>query len=150
MSLQMLLILVKKVMQIVTLIMTWMMKTWTPARNYLMPNSSYRMMELEPSEEDFRESTPHMEKKFLVFGSCLFELLKRCPECGAVIIKQKNKTSWKPIISSSYTLNQMLTIHGRLRAIGKLTHLPPSQWLTLNGMGDAIALDIVPSMVLIH
>jgi len=29
MSLQMLLILVKKVMQMVTLIMTWMMKTWT-------------------------------------------------------------------------------------------------------------------------
>lgn len=33
-----------------------MMKTWTPARNYLMPNSSYRMMEVEPSEEDFIKS----------------------------------------------------------------------------------------------
>ena len=49
--------------------------------------------EVEPSEDDFKESTPHTEKKFLVFGSCLFELLKRCPECGDVIIKRKNKTS---------------------------------------------------------
>ena len=50
-------------------------------------------MEVEPSEEDFKEPTSHKEKKFLVFGSCLFQLLKRCPECGDVIIKQKNKTS---------------------------------------------------------
>ena len=49
--------------------------------------------EVEPSEDDFKESTLHTEKKFLVFGSCLFELLKRWPECGDVIIKRKNKTS---------------------------------------------------------
>ena len=49
--------------------------------------------EVEPSEDDFKESSPHTEKKFLVFGSCLFELLKRCPECGDLIIKRKNKTS---------------------------------------------------------
>ena len=43
-TLQMLLILVTKVMQMVTLILTWVMKTWTPAGSYLMPNSSYQMM----------------------------------------------------------------------------------------------------------
>ena len=50
-------------------------------------------MEVEPSEDEFQESPPHREKKFLVFGSCLNELLKRCPECGDAIIQQKNKTS---------------------------------------------------------
>ncbi|XP_068758424.1 uncharacterized protein [Montipora capricornis] len=50
-------------------------------------------MEVEPSEDDFKESPPHRDRKFLVFGSCLNELLKRCPECGHAIIQQKNKTS---------------------------------------------------------
>ncbi|XP_044181017.1 uncharacterized protein LOC122962175, partial [Acropora millepora] len=95
MSLQMMLILVTKVMQMVTLIMTWMMKTWTPAGNYLMPNSSYQMMTGRWSHLKMTLKSPLLtrKKKFLVFGSCLFELLKRCPECGDVIIKRKNKTS---------------------------------------------------------
>ena len=50
-------------------------------------------MEVEPSEDEFQESPAHREKKFLVFGSCFNELLKRCPECGDGIIQQKNKTS---------------------------------------------------------
>ena len=49
-------------------------------------------MGVEPSEEEFQESPPDREKKFVVFGSCLNELLKRCPECGDAIIQQKSKT----------------------------------------------------------
>ena len=87
-------------------------------------------MGVEPSEDEFQESSP---EKLVVFGSCLNELLKRCPECEDAIIQQKNKTcgsmlsveltchsghtknmgiptsceketSWKPAIFRSYTL----------------------------------------------
>ena len=49
--------------------------------------------DMAPSEDEFQESPPDREKKFMVFGSCLNELLKRCPECGDAIIQQKSKTT---------------------------------------------------------
>ena len=36
--------------------------------------------------------TPDCEKKYLVFDSCLNKLLKRCPDCGDVIIQQQRNT----------------------------------------------------------
>ena len=50
-------------------------------------------LEVEPSEDEFQESTPHRKKKIPVSGSYLNELLKRCPECGDAIIQPKNKTA---------------------------------------------------------
>ena len=72
-----------------------MIKIWTPAGNYLMHISFYLMITLKWNHLDINFKSPLLiwKKKFLVFGSCLNELLKRCPECGDAIIHQKNKTS---------------------------------------------------------
>ena len=45
------------------------------------------------SEYEFEDGSPESEKKYLVFGSCLNNLLKKCPKCGGVIIDQKRKTT---------------------------------------------------------
>ena len=44
------------------------------------------------TEEELESYSPDSEKKILVFNSCLDELLKRCPQCGDVIIQQNRKT----------------------------------------------------------
>ena len=44
------------------------------------------------TEEELESYSPDSEKKFLVFHSCLDELLKRCPQCGDVVIQQNRKT----------------------------------------------------------
>ena len=44
------------------------------------------------TEEELESYSPDSEKKFLVFNSCLDELLKRCPQCGDVVIQQNRKT----------------------------------------------------------
>lgn len=44
------------------------------------------------SENELESHSPEYEKKFLVFNSCLDELLKRCPQCGDVVIQQTRKT----------------------------------------------------------
>ena len=36
---------------------------------------------------------PDTDKKYLVFGNCLDQLLKRCPKCGVVVTGQKKKTT---------------------------------------------------------
>ena len=41
---------------------------------------------------DCTSITPDCEKKYLVFDSCLNKLLKRCPDCGDVIIQQQRNT----------------------------------------------------------
>ena len=41
---------------------------------------------------DYASSTPDCEKKYLVFDSCLSKLLKRCPDCGDVIVQHERKT----------------------------------------------------------
>ena len=46
-----------------------------------------------PPEDEFEKGSPDSEKKFLVFGSCLNHLLKRCPKCGGVVIEQKRKAT---------------------------------------------------------
>lgn len=46
----------------------------------------------DENDGDCTCSTPDCEKKYLVFDSCLDKLLKRCPDCGDVIIKRERKT----------------------------------------------------------
>ena len=48
-----------------------------------------------PSEDEFDmgSSTPDKERKLIVFDSCLSKLLKRCPECGDVVVKHDSKTT---------------------------------------------------------
>ena len=43
------------------------------------------------SEHEFEDGSPDSEKEFLVFGSCLKNLLKKCPKCGGVTIDEKRK-----------------------------------------------------------
>lgn len=46
----------------------------------------------DENDGDCTSSTPDCEKKYLVFDSCLNMLLKRCPDCGDVIIQHERKT----------------------------------------------------------
>ena len=41
---------------------------------------------------DCTSSTPDCEKKYLVLDSCLNKLLKRCPDCGDIIMQHERKT----------------------------------------------------------
>ena len=46
----------------------------------------------DENDGDYTSSTPDCEKKYLVFDSCLSKLLKRCPDCGDVIVQHERKT----------------------------------------------------------
>ena len=46
----------------------------------------------DENDGDLTYSTPDFEKKYLVFDSCLKKLLKRCPDCGDVIIQHETET----------------------------------------------------------
>ena len=46
----------------------------------------------DENDGDCTSSTRDCEKKYLLFDSCLNKLLKRCPDCGDVIIQHDRKT----------------------------------------------------------
>ena len=55
----------------------------------LSPDGHESEGEIESEEET---ESPDTEKKYLVFKSCLDQLLTHCPKCGQVVIDQKRKT----------------------------------------------------------
>ena len=67
--------------------------------------------ELEPSD---------MDKKYLVFSSCLEHLLKRWPKCGVVVTGQKKKTTGSMLSVEMTCLD------------GHITHWDPNQSLKEN------------------
>ena len=71
-----------------------MVKIWTPSWKLSDAEQFYLMMTWKWNHLKMNFKSPLLtgEKRFLVFGPCLNELLTRY-ECGDAIIQQKNKTS---------------------------------------------------------
>ena len=46
----------------------------------------------DENDGDYTSSSCDSKKKYLVFDSCLTKLLKRCPDCGDVIVQHERKT----------------------------------------------------------
>ena len=63
---------------------------WLPGEEKFSNDDN--LLSEDENDRDFTSSTPDCEKKYLVFDSCLNKLLKRCPDCGDVIIQHEKKT----------------------------------------------------------
>ena len=63
---------------------------WLPGEEKFIHDDN--LLSEDEHDGDCTSSTPGCEKKYLVFDSCLNELLKRCPYCGDVIIQIERKT----------------------------------------------------------
>ena len=68
---------------------------------------SYGNESLEGESEGELEP-PDTDKKYLVFGNCLDQLLKHCPKCGVVVTGQKKKTT------GSMLSVEMICLHGHI------------------------------------
>ena len=75
------------------------------------------------SEHEFEDSSPDSEKEFLVLGSSLNNLLKKCPKCGGVIIDQKRKMAGS-------MLSVILTCHNEHTELWEPQLLKGSPWET--------------------
>ena len=63
---------------------------WLPGEEKFTHDDN--LLSEDENDGDCTCSTPGCEKKYLVFDSCLNELLKRCLNCGDVIIQIERKT----------------------------------------------------------
>ena len=65
--------------------------------NWNLPNAKKILLsngnESSEGESEGELDPPDTDKKYLVFGNCLDQLLKRCPKCGVVVTGQKKKTT---------------------------------------------------------
>ena len=63
---------------------------WLPGEEKCTDDDN--LLSEDENDGDCTSSTPDCEKKYLVFDSCLKKLLKRCPDCGDVIIQHEMET----------------------------------------------------------
>ena len=63
---------------------------WLPGEEKFIHDDN--LLSEDENDWDCTSSTPGCEKKYLVFDLCLNKLLKRCPDCGDVIIQIERKT----------------------------------------------------------
>lgn len=59
----------------------------------------------EDEGENLKPPNPQEDTKFIVFKQQLFELFKRCPECGAVVINKQQSTQGTQIFVTLTCLN---------------------------------------------
>ena len=64
--------------------------TYRPSRSESFSDDS--LSEVEVEEEKPNLTYPQDDTKFIVFKEELFKLFKRCPECGAPVIKKHQST----------------------------------------------------------
>ena len=65
--------------------------------NWNLPNAKKILLsngnDSSEGESEGELEPPDTDKKYLVFGNCLDQLLKHCPKCGVVVTGQKKKTT---------------------------------------------------------
>ena len=63
---------------------------WLPGEEKFTDDNN--LLSEDENDGNCTSSTPDCQTKYLVFDSCLNKLLKRCPDCGDVVIQHKRKT----------------------------------------------------------